>query len=265
MLRERMDKQKKRRHEKKRNCDCSYDLYMRISIVDNILNGLNANGTTILPKNYQRMVEATERALSYFPPAQLFYEIYNIGDENEMKLYRQLESPLSDSGEQMIKEQKEKMKILSRQHKIFRQFDPRRYNMYLNRWGVYRMMEEGERKLGYQYDYVIHARPDAAWFAPVPSFEHWFPHERDRDRVIIHDRWAEFVSDTFAVLPRHLAEDYYSMDVLVTSGIMCLGGPNFNPHSLTLQNILNAGEIFFTIFVSQSLCCLQDFLQRMSH
>jgi hypothetical protein len=232
-----MDHERRRERERNRNCDCSYHLYMRISITDNILNGLNANGTTIFPKNYQKMVEFTHRALSYFPQSRLFYEIYNIGDENEMKHYQQHDAPpRSESGEQ-----NEQEKILSRQHKIFRQFDPRRYDMYLNRWAVYQMMEENERRYGYRYDYVIHARLDAAWFAPVPSFGDWYPSEEDKDRVIIHDRWAEFVSDTFAILPRKLAKDYYSMDVLVTSGIMCLGGPNFNPQSLTLENILNAG------------------------
>lgn len=239
---ERMEQKMRRRgergSERSQSCECSYHLYMRISIVDNVLNGLNANGTIIFPKNYQKMMEFTKRALSYFPQSRLFYEISNIGDDNEMKIYQQLEASHSIHGKP-----NEQEKILSRQHKIFRQFDSRRYNMYLNRWAVYQMMEKNEKKYGYQYDYVIHARLDAAWFAPVPSLERWYPSEMDKDRVIIHDRWAEFVSDTFAILPRKLAKDYYSMDVLVTSGIMCLGGPNFNPRSLNLENILNAGYL----------------------
>lgn len=194
---------------------------MRISLHDNILNGLNASGTQVQPVS-DKIEQYLQNALSYFPSHLIHYEIANFGSLEDLQLYQHFQSF---------------------RHKIYSQLDRRRYSMYINRWGVYRMMVKDETMNNIRYDYVIHTRLDVSWFAPVPPLNMWYHNEDERDKVIIHDRWAEFVSDTFAVLPRHFANDYYSMDVLLKPGIMCLGGPNFDTNTLGLDSILRLGNI----------------------
>ena len=41
------------------------------------------------------------------------------------------------------------------------------------------------------------------------------------------------VPDTFALLPRRLSDQFFSLEALVAEGVMCLGGPNFAPDALT--------------------------------
>jgi hypothetical protein len=195
--------------------NCQSDVFIRISMIDNTLKGLDAQGRTINAS--AATTRAVHKALGYL---HSHYEIVDLGSEDDLATYRLFEGF---------------------RHKVFQTFDRRRYSMHLNRWAAYRLMTRHERARGSRYDYVVHTRLDTAWFSPVPPLESWYLNQHDRRRVVIHDRWAEFVSDTFALLPRHLADDYYSMEVLVKPGIMCLGGPNFNHQSLSLSSILDAG------------------------
>jgi hypothetical protein len=196
--------------------NCQSDVFIRISTTDNILNGLDAQGKVI--NGSDSIIRAVHKALTFM---HCHFEIVDLESEADLETYRLFKGF---------------------RHKVFQTFDRRRYSMHLNRWAAYDLMTRHERSRGSRYDFVVHTRLDTAWFAPVPPLETWFLNPQDRRRVVIHDRWAEFVSDTFAVLPRHLADDYYSMEVLVKPGIMCLGGPNFNSHSLTLSSILDAGQ-----------------------
>lgn len=209
--------------------NCSYQIFMRISLIDNILNGLDANGAIVSPIS-NKIDKYLQNALSYFPSHLLHYKISNFGSPEDLELYKH---------------------FTSFRHQIYSKFDKRRYSMYINRWGVYQMMLNYEILNNYQYDYVIHTRLDVAWFAPVPPLNLWYHNDAERSRVVIHDRWAEFVSDTFAVLPRRFADDYYSMDVLLIPGIMCLGGPNFDRNSLRLSSILSAGSFFLFFLLLQ--------------
>ncbi len=166
------------------------------------------------------MMIDVKKALNYL---NAIYEIIDLGSEEDLSLQHSFKGI---------------------RHKIFRSLDSRRYSMFVNRWASFDLMAKYEAKKGIKYDYVIHARLDTAWFAPIPPLSQWYPQSvNSTSKIIIHDRWAEFVSDTFAVLPRHYAEDYFSMKVLLEPGIMCLGGPNFDSRSLDSDSLLQAGTI----------------------
>jgi hypothetical protein len=94
---------------------------------------------------------------------------------------------------------------------------------------------------------VVHARLDAIWGEPVQPVSFWnslgagVNHRYDsfppsppqavpgRDlKVWVVDTWYDDVPDTFALLPRAHAAQYYDVEALAADGVMCLGGPNVN-------------------------------------
>jgi hypothetical protein len=131
-----------------------------------------------------------------------------------------------------IGSEKEKSDMLSspftsRRHKIFRTLDPRRYSMYFNRWSAYQLAVQRESQSGVRYTWIVHARLDAAWGEPVRAARDW-----SQEYVYVPNQWATEVPDTFALLPRKWSDQYFSLDILLALGIMCLGGGNFNPSNL---------------------------------
>jgi hypothetical protein len=57
--------------------------------------------------------------------------------------------------------------------RFYRDLDARRYSMYFNRWKAYEMALREEQAAGYTYRWVVHARLDMVWGAPVRPYYMW--------------------------------------------------------------------------------------------
>lgn len=139
------------------------------------------------------------------------------------------------------------------EHRVFSRLDARRYSMYYNRYKSYQQVEAYEREVledGERFDWVIHARMDALWGEPIQPVDYWTslskPYTPEAMMWVADTWWCE-VPDTFALLPRDLATNFFSLESLVATGVMCLGGPNVHPNITQLHYLqslsLSPGEI----------------------
>lgn len=80
------------------------------------------------------------------------------------------------------------------------------------------------------------ARLDTAFAAPVSSV-HFYP----RTKIYVPDTWCADVPDTFALLPRNISDLYFSLEKWMEPEVLCLGGPNLDPHSLLRPNLQRIG------------------------
>lgn len=118
-------------------------------------------------------------------------------------------------------------------HKIFRLLDSRRYSMYYNRWKSYELMLKHEQRTSHRFDWVVHARLDMLWGAPIAEVSKW-----STAAVVVPDSWWSDVPDTFALLPRQYSDIYFDLNELVQHDAMCIGGPNVNISGLNNTEVL---------------------------
>ena len=108
--------------------------------------------------------------------------------------------------------------------------------MYFSRWKAYEMMLQEEKRTGLTYSWVVHARLDCAWGAPIPSIGTFAP-----GILYAPDSWFVEVPDTFSLMSRNISDIYYSMESLMDNRVFCLGGPNLNVNNLLSSNLKRMG------------------------
>ena len=143
-----------------------------------------------------------------------------------------------------------KAKFTSLLHRIYRTLDPRRYSMSFGRWSAYQQAKNYEREHGLHYTWFVHTRFDMAFGAPIQPYSHW-----SSNKLWVHDMWTSYLPDVFALLPSRFADAYFSMELLVREGAMCLGGPNFNPQHATISRLNQLGFTYQEIGKVMSIRC----------
>ena len=131
-------------------------------------------------------------------------------------------------------------KTLARRMHLFRQGDPRRYSMWFARAWIWRHVQN---TFSFENaDLIAFARPDLLWMLPVPSFQFFKDFAADpKTEVWVHDSYFASVPDTFALFrTARAANRYFDLKTLVSPGVACLGGPNFN-ETLVNQRLLDSG------------------------
>ena len=227
-----------------RHLKCVPDVIARVSMTDNIHKGFNASGEMLTvatgadsTDRYRSLKKMTQHALSRLllkgeSKDHLVIDWTDIGSEKERL---EMESVFPSTSHA--------------RHKLFRLLDSRRYSMYFNRYMAYKLAMKHEKayNMGSSkgegnggYDWIVHARLDGAWGEPIQDLNKW-----SKNKVYVPNSWASEIPDTFALLPRKYADDYYSMEKLLVRGVFCLGGGNFDPNTLKPNYMLNT--LHFTL------------------
>ncbi len=215
-----------------KHLSCVPDVIARVSITDNIHKGFNATGRMeSLGEDKARIDKikvTTQHALS---------RLLLIGG-----MRGHLVVDWTDIGSEKERAEMEKRFPSDQRHKTFRLLDSRRYSMYFNRFMAYELAMKQEKSYGdgVKYDWIVHARLDGVWGEPIQDLTKW-----SSSKVYVPNSWASEVPDTFALLPRKYADDYYSMDQLMMRGVFCLGGGNFDPNTLKASYLINT--LHFTL------------------
>ena len=227
---------------------CERRIFVRISSSDNIHQGAdgraikNAHGHTLsLPPSRIRKIEHAVGRL-VLDPASAGKELH----------VRWTSSTAEEEKAEM------RMYFDDFRHKIFRELDPRRYSMNFHRWMSYHMARQYETAHGIIFDWVVMARMDMLWGSPIQHISYWSP-----DKIWFMDRWYTGLPDVFALIPRKFAEAYFSMQNLVQPGVFCLGGPNFDPESLSEQNLRRIGFTSKEIALIPSDTCLNTSISQI--
>jgi len=225
------------------------DVFVRLSTSDNNHRGYDSVGIlrNVTSVAVMLRIEAALQRLQT-PEGKLVVKRVDIGGAEEAAdMDAHLERHRDDWDMQM-------------RHKIYRYLDGRRYSMYFARYLAYLMVmiaEEEQSQLSgkrFKYDWVVHARLDAGWCDAFPPYWKW-----DMKKMYTPNSWFADVPDTFALTPRHLSDIYFSLDMLIITTIICLGGPNFNPKTATKEYVskkLGWGEKEYAI-VHRELCLTQ--------
>ena len=226
--------------------NCNYHIFFRVSITDN--THVSAENTVVtdargrqIPMTDAKLM-ATRNALKFFGD-KASIDIVEIGSTQEQA------GMLNFSHNNVL-------------HKVYSTLDTRRYSMYLNRYYAYQMALKFEtehlfkgHEADNKFDWIVHARLDFFWAAPVRAAHLWSP-----QRIWFPDNWATDVPDTFAIIPRHLADTFYSLDAMyVRTDVACLGGPNFDPNSVTPEALLVAGFTPPEISIIETELCTSKF------
>jgi hypothetical protein len=241
---------------------CSKDIFIRLSKIDNFHKGYNANGVPRVDKTLNE--DIISRALLRLDPASASTSS-NVHDNDASKnsgSTRLTEIGARQGhvyghgvcriqwrsiGSELLQREKSEApfadpnrnKLTAVAHRVFRTLDSRRYDMYFNRWAAFQMALDEERRFSVngsvKYDFMVHARLDAMWGEPVPSVDKWLV-----DRIWVPNSWYSEVPDTFALMHRRWADSYWSVDDLTKDGAMCLGGPNFDPKTLSPEHLYSA-------------------------
>jgi hypothetical protein len=201
--------------------NCDYDIFMYVSPVDNIPDGFNASGA--FAKHRDNSLGEIMASIDYMKAkptgtgtssstSQVIYQIYHIGGEDEKKAMLEYSTDI--------------------RHRIYRELDSRRYSMYFSRFKAYDMMRKHEQILGQQYDWVVHARFDAAWGSPITPFFTYQP-----GKIYTPNTWMTEVPDTFAIMSRNLSHIFFDIESFMHPYSFCLGGPNFNSSILTAHEL----------------------------
>jgi len=189
---------------------CVGDVFVRISASDNNHRGYDAvgvfNNATLA--ELRQIDDALMRLR--MPNGHLYVKRVDIGSPQEQLEMTQHVQSLSPADALM--------------HRIYRSLDSRRYSMYFGRQYAYRQMLEQEALNGKKYTWVVHARLDTGWGEPVQPINNWSPM-----KIHAPNSWFADVPDTFALIPRSYSDLYFSLNALIKHGIICLGGPNFDP------------------------------------
>lgn len=140
-----------------------------------------------------------------------------------------------------------------RRHRLFRELDPRRYSMFFGRWSVFQQAFRSQYQYGFNCSYFIHTRFDLVFGSPLLPYHHWSP-----NKIWLQNTWFIEVSDAFAILPSKLAPVYFSMEKLISPGIMCLGGPNFDEKTLSDTYLQSKGYSTEVISTIHKMQCHKD-------
>lgn len=138
----------------------------------------------------------------------------------------------------------------SREHAIFRDLDYRRYSTNYHCWSNYHRAKQYEANNSITYRWFVKARFDMAFGHPVKPFSHW-----SANKVWMPDKAVLLLPDTFALLPDHFADSYFSMTKLIRQGVMCLGGPNMNKSTLEPTYLRSKGYSESDIRYVQDMKC----------
>jgi hypothetical protein len=85
-------------------------------------------------------------------------------------------------------------------------------------------------------------------------------------KIWVPDSWYADVPDTFALLPRNVSDIYYNLDAQYSPEfVMCLGGPNFDPHTLSDANLAAKGYKTYEIRMIQKDLCLWKYKRKYRH
>ena len=228
---------------------CVGDVFVRLSTSDNNHRGYDSIGVLKNATSFtiMRKIEAALERLKT-PAGKLIVKRVDIGGAVEAAdMDAHIATHAADWDAQM-------------RHRVYRHLDGRRYSMYFSRFLAYLMVmlaeDEQSALLGqaWKYDWVVHARLDAGWGEPLLPWWKWSP-----KKMYTPNSWFADVPDTFAMSPRYLSDVYFSLDSLIKTTIICLGGPNFDPKTATpeyLQKKLGWGDREYAV-VHRELCLTQ--------
>jgi hypothetical protein len=237
---------------------CEHEIFVRMSIADNTHiseanSPINNAVGRLIPKNAERE-ESARRAVQALGDANRIHLTFSeIGSKEEAAAMDAFAGPIDPNRTDFML-------------KVYRDLDPRRFNMYYNRWEAYNMAKAHEAIVGRQFDCVVHARLDFVWGYPVRPIQFW-----DMKRLWVPDQWGTDVPDTFSLIPRKFSDVYYSLHAMyVPQGpkklVACLGGPNFDPDTVTDEYLIAAGyEAREARALIQSELCLNKFPDVWQH
>lgn len=106
-------------------------------------------------------------------------------------------------------------------HEIYRKYDQRRYSMYFQRAMSYKMVTAHEKAHSMKFDWVVLIRLDAMWLDPLLPIASYAA-----DRVWLTEQGFSPFNDQFMLMPRQFSDWLYDLDVKVSPGVLCLGGPD---------------------------------------
>jgi hypothetical protein len=199
------------------------DIFVRTTTQDNIHGkNIDAAGLTLTYAN--ETVQNLQTALDYVHVTEVEY--FNLTDDQE----------------RMAKD------FPGDDHRIFQQFDPRRYSMYYHRHMVYTMARKYEKLHQFEYDWFVHARLDAAWGWPIDPISTF-----KNDGIWLPDRWLEHQPDTFALVPKAYAAVYFELQYHLE--VMCLGGPDFDERQCKKEYLQEIGIDKVESEKVYNLCC----------
>jgi hypothetical protein len=155
--------------------DAKVDVFVRTSMEDNVHgSGIGANGV-VVPISDVRVAEF-KQALKVINPVDVQYV-----------------SPAKEIEECESAYPTEPWPAAGFYQALFRKYDKRRYSMFFNRAKSYDMAVAHEKKEGFKYDYVAHARLDALWLSPVePLARYANITKRPDSPVWLPNGWQEF-------------------------------------------------------------------------
>jgi hypothetical protein len=199
---------------------CVHDVFVRVSSSDNNHVGISATGNLTLGSDeLRRQIDDALRTLEPTPAegGKLHRVFMDIGSKEEAQ-------EILDFGKDDLK------------HRVYRDLDPRRYSMYFNRWKAYELALKHEKVMGKNYTWIVFARLDSGWGAPIAPVHSWA-----YDKIYAPEIWHADVPDTFALLPRHTSDIYFAMEHLMKPKVLCLGGPNLDVTTLEESYLRSIG------------------------
>lgn len=220
---------------------CEPHIYARISRADNTHKPNDAVGDTTRVQN-----SVVDNAV--------MYALERVADGNKV-ITDYFDTGSAEEKKEMLDHANALNATSKMRHEVYRTFDPRRYSMHFARDRAYRLMARHEQDAtqGGQYDWVVHLRMDMGWSdqisQPIFSF--------DDNHIYVPSMWFADTPDTFALVPRKLADTYFDIDGLILPPkVMCIGGPNFDPATASVEGMHQRG---FTseaaqTFVKNELC-----------
>jgi hypothetical protein len=75
-----------------------------------------------------------------------------------------------------------------------------------------------------------------AYGSSIPSHDFFV-----KKAIYVHEAWHVDTPDTFAIVSRNAANAYFGLHELMRDGVLCLGGPNFDPDTLSSTYLVELG------------------------
>ena len=104
-------------------------------------------------------------------------------------------------------------------HEAFRLNDRRRYSMYFQRCMTYKMVLAYDKEHNIRFDWVIMARLDAMWLAPIFPINFYA-----NDRAWLTEQGFTPINDQFMMIPRQYSDYMFDLETKVQEGVYCIGG-----------------------------------------
>jgi hypothetical protein len=214
---------------------CESHVFVRLSLSDNSHDGVKYSARGVMVEHAAAKWREVQAALTTLGP-RVNYTVVDIGSAQESD---EMDAYLSSSTDKMA-------------HKVYRDLDPRRYSMYFNRMAAYRTATACESINGFRFDWIVHARLDFFFGEPVRPLHVW-----SASKMWVTDQWMYDVPDVLAFLPRDkFADVFYSINALYSDrSVSCLGGPDFDDYSVTIEALqLRNYTTELIEFVKSELC-----------